>query len=95
MNTWRVKMNVKLQTQISMDLKNNAEPILKSLGMSINDAVRIFLSQVVIDRGLPFTPRLSSCMPNKETSEAIDEVEKGSHSRVFDSVDKLMADLDS
>ena len=67
----------------------------KSLCMSINDAVRIFLSQVVIDRGLPFTPRLSSCMPNKETSEAIDEVEKGSHSRVFDSVDKLMADLDS
>ena len=95
MNTWRVKMNVKLQTQISMDLKNNAEAILKSLGMSINDAVRIFLSQVVIDRGLPFTPRLSCCMPNKETSEAIDEVEKGSHSRVFDSVDKLMADLDS
>ena len=88
-------MNVKLQTQISMDLKNNAEAILKSLGMGINDAVRIFLSQVVIDRGLPFTPRLSSCMPNKETSEAIDEVEKGSHSRVFDSVDKLMADLDS
>ena len=88
-------MNAKLQTQISMDLKNNAEAILKSLGMSINDAVRIFLSQVVIDRGLPFTPRLSSCMPNKETSEAIDEVEKGSHSRVFDSVDKLMADLDS
>ena len=88
-------MNVKLQTQISMDLKNNAEAILKSLGMSINDAVRIFLSQVVIDRGLPFTPRLSSCMPNKETSEAIDEVEKGSHSRACDSVDKLMAELDS
>ncbi len=88
-------MNAKLQTQISMDLKTNAEAILKSLGMSINDAVRIFLSQVVIDGGLPFTPRLSPYMPNKETIEAIEEVEKGSHSRVFDSVDDLMADLDS
>ena len=88
-------MNAKLQTQISMDLKTNAEAILKSLGMSINDAVRIFLSQVVIEGGLPFTPRLSPYMPNKETIEAIEEVEKGSHSRVFDSVDDLMADLDS
>ena len=88
-------MNAKLQTQISMDLKTNAEAILKSLGMSINDAIRIFLGQVVIDGGLPFTPRLSSYMPNKDTIEAIEEVEKGSHSRVFDSVDDLMADLDS
>lgn len=31
MNTWRVKMNAKLQTQISMDLKTNAEAILKVL----------------------------------------------------------------
>ena len=45
-----------IQTRVDSDLRQKAESILKAMGMSLNDGIRIFLQQVVNDRALPFRP---------------------------------------
>lgn len=58
------QMNAMIQTRIDAESKKQAEEILAKLGMSLNDAVRIFVSQVIMTRGLPFQPKL----PTEEES---------------------------
>ncbi len=87
-------MNTVIQTRIDSDTKNRAEQIFNKLGISLNDAIRMFLSQSILSRGLPFQPILPE-MPSLETIQTINEVENGIHSRHFSSVDELMADLES
>lgn len=47
-----------LQIRLDSDLRNEAQGILSDMGMDVSTAVRIFLKQVVIERGLPFRPSL-------------------------------------
>ena len=46
--------------KIDPGLKVEAETILERLGLSAEDAVRVFMEQVVLCRGLPFEVRLPS-----------------------------------
>ena len=43
---------------IDTKLKEEAEAILAKLGISPTDAIRMFYSQVVLTKGMPFDPRL-------------------------------------
>ena len=47
-----------LQIRLDSNLRNEAQGVLNDLGMDVSTAVRIFLKQVVIERGLPFRPTL-------------------------------------
>lgn len=47
-----------LQIRLDSNLRNEAQNILNEMGMDVSTAVRIFLNQVVIERGLPFRPSL-------------------------------------
>lgn len=42
------------------ELKKQAQEVATALGMEIATAIRIFLSKMVSDRALPFTPTLST-----------------------------------
>jgi DNA-damage-inducible protein J len=60
----------------------------------MSTAMNIFLKQSVRYGGIPFELKLAK--PNAETLTAINDVNKNRHmSKVFDSVDALMADLDA
>ena len=87
-------MNTVIQTRIDNQTKKNAELIFGKLGLSLSDAIRMFLSQSIINRGLPFQPRLYD-EPSDETIRAIREVEAGIHSKRFDSMEELIKDLES
>ena len=63
-----------LNIRIEPELKKEVETILNDLGMNIADAVTIFLKQVVLTDGIPFTIRKPKF--NKETLEAIEEADK-------------------
>lgn len=90
------QMNAMIQTRVDAESKKQAEEILNRLGMSLNDAVRIFISQVVMARGLPFQPKL----PTEEefiaqaVADAEADVKAGRVSGSFSTVDELMADLE-
>ena len=47
-----------ITTRVDPELKANAEEILSSLGMTTAQAITMFLKQVELRQGLPFTPRL-------------------------------------
>ena len=55
------------------DLKNSAKDIYKRYGLTLSDAVNIFLAQTVMEKGLPFELRI----PNDETMKAMEEVRAG------------------
>ena len=40
--------------RVEPDLKLKAETILKDLGMNMTDAINIYLSQIVLNSGIPF-----------------------------------------
>lgn len=46
-----------IQVRIESDLKDQADALFASLGTSLSEAVRLFVSQSVRERRLPFTPR--------------------------------------
>ncbi len=62
-----------ITTRIEPELKRNAETVLQRLGVNTTDAITMFLSQVVLHRGLPFDVRL----PNAVTRAAIAELDSG------------------
>ena len=63
------RTNIYLDTQ----LKEQAKEIYKQYGLSLSQAVNMFLAQSVFVRGLPFEARI----PNEETLEAMQDVETG------------------
>jgi len=81
--------NVTVQARISPELKQEAEAVLFSVGMTTAEAIRVFLKQVVNSGGLPFQPTART--PNTETLAAMMELEHGG-GQAFQTTDELFAD---
>ncbi|HEB72751.1 MAG TPA: type II toxin-antitoxin system RelB/DinJ family antitoxin [Nitrospirae bacterium] len=77
-----------VRSRIDPKTKNEANQIFKRLGLSMSDAIRLFLHQAVERGGLPFAVRL----PNKETKAAIDELENEKGEMV--SINQLKSEWD-
>ena len=63
----------KVRTNIYLDqeTKIQAKELFKKFHISLSDAVNLFLSQSVLEQGLPFQVKI----PNAETMKAMKEVE--------------------
>ena len=68
-------ISVKETTSIKLDveIKAKAKEIFKELGITMGEAVNIFLSQVALHKGLPFEVKI----PNDETKKAIEDARRG------------------
>ena len=62
-----------IHARIDPRLKRSAEAIFSKIGLSTSDAIRLFLKQVELHRGLPF-PLVT---PNRETVAAMREANAG------------------
>ncbi len=80
--------NALVQTRIDGAVKDEAAAVLKGMGLTVSDAVRLMLMRVAREKTLPFDVRT----PNAVTREAVAELEAGKGAR-FDDVEALMADL--
>lgn len=62
-----------INVKIDDELKAQAEAVLNELGLTISEAIRIFLHQVVANDGLPFVivnkRRQNEDIPNADTIE--------------------------
>jgi len=67
-----------------------ATKTLAAMGLSVSDAVRVFLNRVAYGKAIPFDLH----EPNLEIRAAIQELEAGK-GKSFNNIDSLMADLDS
>ena len=72
--------NVMVQARVSETLKQQAEQVFASMGLSLSEAVRVFLQQSVNERGLPFQPRAAK-IPNAQTLAAFEELDNGGGTR--------------
>lgn len=62
-----------IRSRIDLGIKNKAEKVLDSMGLTMSDAIRIFLHQIVIRKALPFTVQA----PNAKTAAAMKAAAKG------------------
>ena len=87
--------------RIDTNLKDNAEGILAQLGISPSSAIQMLYSQIVLQRGMPFEPKLPVAKPtaiggmtreqlNAELMKGVDSLKAGSYSP--DEVDQMMAE---
>ena len=48
-----------VRSRIDSTVKLEAQSLLSKIGLSMSDAIRLFLHQVIMEKGLPFEVRLS------------------------------------
>jgi len=58
--------------RLDTDLKEQASAIVEALGMDLTTAIRLYLTQLVFRKGIPFPVALGEreSVPNEETVEA-------------------------
>jgi DNA-damage-inducible protein J len=84
-----------LHIRVDDDTKEQATQALEAMGLSVSDAVRLFLRRVVVDQAFP----LELKVPNAETQAAMQESRAMMASRRkaesrFASADEMFADLE-
>jgi DNA-damage-inducible protein J len=81
-----------VHVRIDETIKQQASETLQAMGLSLSDAVRVFLTRVVADKQIPFDLRA----PNADTVAAMKEADEIVASRMarFSKVDELINDLE-
>ena len=81
-----------LHVRIDDKTKLQAQQALKSMGMSVSDTVRIFLTRVVAEQAIPFDVRV----PNAKTVAALNEADELIQAKKarFETVEDLFDDLE-
>lgn len=74
-----------VHSRIEPDIKDKAEDVLRRLGVSPTEAIRMFYAQIALRDGLPFDVSL----PNATTQKALEDSRSGRGLQRFDSVDDL------
>lgn len=78
-----------IRARTDADLKQKVEKIFSKIGLTPSQAVNLFYSQVVLQKGLPFEVKI----PNKTTLKAMAETEKGLGKK-FNSSKELFVELE-
>jgi DNA-damage-inducible protein J len=86
-------LNIRLEPSV----KATAEQLYSSLGLSLSDAVNLFLRQSIIDDGMPFRPHQLRYSPETEAAmQETREVLSGARTvPVYSSASQLFAALDA
>ena len=79
-----------ITTRIEPADKQEAENILAQLGLNMSQAISMYIKQLIMRRGLPFSVNI----PNQETMEAIQESLEPDKLPGFDNLGDLFADLE-
>ena len=78
-----------INVRIEPKLKSTVEKIMEDLGLTTTQAITLFYKQFEIHNGLPFDVSL----PNKETLEAINELETNKKLRSYKNIEDLYKEL--
>lgn len=81
--------NAFIRARINAELKDEASAVLEQLGLTVSDVVRITLTRVAYEKGLPFELRL----PNKTTEQTLERSERGEDLHYADDAESMFQDL--
>ena len=79
-----------IHARVEPGTKKKAEGVLKKLGMSPTEAIRLFYRQICLRGGLPF-PVL---IPNDLTKKTLGKSAKGEDVETFDTLDEMFESWD-
>ena len=83
--------NAIVRARIDEQIKEEAATVLATMGLTVSDAFRIMMTRIAREKALPFGP----LVPNEETINTMREARQGKNVKTFNSIDDLMADLNS
>ena len=78
-----------VRARVDERLKEEATAILATMGLTVSDFVRIGLTKVVSEQGLPFEMRV----PNRLTAETLARSERGEDVHQVENAEALFKDL--
>lgn len=78
-----------IHVRVEEQIKKEATQALEAMGLSVSDAVRVFLTRIAAEKRIPFALRV----PNAETREAMEEARTVERAR-FASAAALFDDLE-
>ncbi|MBU2493100.1 MAG: type II toxin-antitoxin system RelB/DinJ family antitoxin [Bacteroidetes bacterium] len=78
-----------IQARIDPNVKNKAQKILNKLNITMSEAISIFLTQVSLNKGIPFEIRI----PNELTEETLLKSEKGENLHIVSDKKQLFKEL--
>jgi len=80
-----------IQARIDPGVKSKAQKILNKLNISMSEAISIFLTQVSLNKGIPFEIKI----PNKLTEETLRKSESGEELHEVADIKQLFRELDN
>lgn len=80
-----MKQSAVVHARIEPRTKRRAEGVLKALGISPTQAIRLFYRQICLRGGVPFAVRV----PNRLTKRTLARGRAGEGIRAFDSLDEM------
>ena len=78
-----------VHVRIDENIKAQATETLAAMGLSVSDAVRVFLTRVAAEKQLPFELKV----PNRKTRAAMEEARAREHSR-FANAQELIDEIE-
>lgn len=81
-----------IHVRVDEKIKVEAAETLASMGLSVSDAVRVFLTRVVADKELPFAVKAPNAASRAAIAEA-DDIIKSRRAR-FDTAEDVFDDLE-
>jgi DNA-damage-inducible protein J len=85
-----------INMRVNPQIKSEAETVFSSLGMTLTEAINIFLHKSVMEGGLPFDVRQPRYNATTEAAmaEARDIMSGKVKAKTYDSVEDMFADLE-
>jgi len=74
-----------VHARIEPETKQKAEKVLRKLGLTPTEAIRLFYRQICLREGLPF-PVL---MPNRTTRRTLEKSARGEGVKTFESLEEM------
>ena len=82
--------NAVVRARVDEDLKKNTQEIFEKLGITMSDAILMFLQQCEYSNGIPFKLEI----PNAETRQAIEDSRNGVGLQKFSTIEEMFEELD-
>ena len=81
-----------MNIRVNKDIKEKAEKVFDSLGLTNSQAVNMFFNQVVLNNGIPFDVKIPNYY-NEKKMKVIENAENGEGLLDCNSTDNLFKDL--
>jgi DNA-damage-inducible protein J len=78
-----------IRARVDEHLKESVEHLFSRLGLSMTEAITLFLTQCEMRQGLPFEVRL----PNEETRRALDDAHAGVNMTSYADADEMFKEM--